>query len=544
MAAVLAAPWRFSSSDATWIASSPSSSSSSAALPQLQRLSELGQPPAAPASAPVPAKAAWIEGSKKEATHERHEGGEEKEASKLPTYSMEEVGRHRGPDSYWIAVRGHVYDISPFVLSGRHPGGDLIDQGFGRDATVMFVSTHPARANAVLAKYLIGKLQVPGSSFDYKYDSPFYAVLQQRVEAYFQEKKISKRGSPLLWLQALQTIFFFFFFMYVGYIKGSLLGCALMGWFYSQFGITIMHDGTHGAFSQNSTVCKLASLVMDLMGSSSLVWKHEHNIGHHQYTNSIDDPDATTAFPILRYHPLQPWRSYHRFQHYYVWLLYPFIVYKWYLSDIVFVTKRQYRSIPMYDPPTSYLIIFAITKAILPFWVILLPCYLHGIGYGLLCMAITFCVASYCFALQFVVTHLADDVNFPEEMENEKDWAKCQVLSSSNYATNSFLATWFSGGLNHQIEHHLFPVIAHTRLAEIAPIVKSTCAEFGLPYYEHSSFFVALRHHFEHLRRMSERPANSSMPVQIKSTSKCGMPVFSGCAVFFMGVAIITHILS
>jgi len=133
----------------------------------------------------------------------------------------------------------------------------------------------------------------------------------------------------------------------------------------------------------------------------------------------------------------------------------------------------------MYDPPTSYLIIFAITKAILPFWVrkngrrggyeltvlltvllwtqvILLPCYLHGIGYGLLCMAITFCVASYCFALQFVVTHLADDVNFPEEMENEKDWAKCQVLSSSNYATNSFLATWFSGGLNHQVRPLLF----------------------------------------------------------------------------------------
>lgn len=83
--------------------------------------------------------------------------------------------------------------------------------------------------------------------------------------------------------------------------------------------------------------------VMDLMGSSSLVWKHEHNIGHHQYTNTSQDPDATTAFPMLRYHPSQPWRSYHRYQHYYVWLLYPFIVYKWYLSDIMFVIKKQYR---------------------------------------------------------------------------------------------------------------------------------------------------------------------------------------------------------
>lgn len=137
----------------------------------------------------------------------------------------------------------------------------------------------------------------------------------------------------------------------------------MMGWFYSQFGITIMHDGTHGSFAKNPTVCKLASLVhfsslpasggkvnsflfrqvMDLIGSSSLVWKHEHNIGHHQYTNTSKDPDATTAFPLLRYHPCQPWRSYHQFQHYYVWLLYPFIVYKWYLSDIVFIVNGQYR---------------------------------------------------------------------------------------------------------------------------------------------------------------------------------------------------------
>lgn len=103
---------------------------------------------------------------------------------------------------------------------------------------------------------------------------------------------------------------------------------------------------------------------------------------------------------------------------------------------------------------------------------ILLPCYLHGTFYGLLCMAVTFCTASYAFALQFVVTHLADDVAFPEESNQDNDWAKCQVFGSSNYSTANPLATWFSGGLNFQIEHHLFPTIAHTRLPEIAPIVK------------------------------------------------------------------------
>jgi linoleoyl-CoA desaturase len=92
---------------------------------------------------------------------------------------------------------------------------------------------------------------------------------------------------------------------------------------------------------------------MDVMGSSSLVWKHEHNIGHHQYTNTTQDPDATTAYPLVRYHPSQPWHGYHRYQHLYVWLLYPFVVYKWYLSDILFVIKGQYRCV-VTTPPSLH----------------------------------------------------------------------------------------------------------------------------------------------------------------------------------------------
>jgi fatty acid desaturase len=94
----------------------------------------------------------------------------------------------------------------------------------------------------------------------------------------------------------------------------------------------------------------------------------------------------------------------------------------------------------------------------------MLPCYLHGIGYGLSCMAVTFCTASYAFALQFVVTHLADDVSFPEESNQDNDWAKCQVLGSSNYSPGSPLATWLSGGLNYQATPLLFHRPIHTNL--------------------------------------------------------------------------------
>lgn len=469
-------------------------------------------------------------------------GAEAKHSNKregAPVYTLEEVARHRGPKSYWMAVGDCVYDVSSFVLSGQHPGGDLIAQGMGRDATVLFKTSHPPRVSAILEKYYLGELQRPASGYQYNWNSKFYDVLQERVEGHFRDTKTAKQDSLLMWVQAFQTVFCFLVFLYLGYVQGNLLACVVMGWFFSQFGIVIMHDGTHGGFSKNPTISKMASMVMDVvMGASSLVWKHEHNIGHHQYTNTIEDPDATTAYPILRYHPSQPWRSYHRFQHLYVWLLYPFIVYKWYIADVMFIIKRQYRNIPMYDPPTSYLILLVFTKAFLILWVILLPCYIHGTIYGLTCMLAAFCTASYAFAMQFVVTHLADDVAFPEESGQDSDWAKCQVFGSSNYATGSFLATWFSGGLNHQIEHHLFPTIAHTRLPEIAPIVKRTCAEFGLPYYEHESFWEAVQHHYRHLLRMSFRPANAVKPIPAATAykptvAKYDVLLFSSCALFF-----------
>jgi linoleoyl-CoA desaturase len=116
--------------------------------------------------------------------------------------------------------------------------------------------------------------------------------------------------------------------------------------------------------------------------------------------------------------------------------------------------------------------VLIVTTATAHHQVIFLPIYLHGFVYGLLCMAVAFCTASYSFAMQFVITHLADDVAFPEESNLDNDWAKCQVYGSSNYSTNNPVATWLSGGLNFQVEHHLFPTIAHTRLPEIAPIVK------------------------------------------------------------------------
>jgi len=253
----------------------------------------------------------------------------------------------------------------------------------------------------------------------------------------------------------------------------------------------------------------LAGITMDLIGASSYIWKHEHNIAHHQFTNTIADPDATAGAPFIRFHPTQKWNKLHRLQHFYTWVAYTSVTIKWYFSDIIYALTGTYRHVPMYSPSLSEIIMMLLTKINIMYWILILPILKHGAFYGSVLPLVGMACISVFFALQFAPTHIADDVIFPEEYKTEKDWAKLQVMSTSNYSMGSFLATWFSAGLNYQIEHHLFPTMAHTQLPEIAPIVRETCKEFNVPYFAHANYWEALKHHYNHLKRMSVPPSEA-----------------------------------
>ncbi|KAL6067105.1 Acyl-CoA desaturase [Balamuthia mandrillaris] len=484
----------------------------------------------------------------------------------------EELARHNSPGDYWLSVGLKVYNVSSFVE--RHPGGDLILQGVGKDVTVLFETSHGRWVrDKVLPKFYIGRLvsssdqacsssmgvvvgerkQSKGegeeeeqtmrkrttttktnekndpqlsrpedattqqkkenhnnSPFVYSKTSPFYDELRDRVEAHLKQKGLSRQDAPQLYLQTFLTLAFFLYFYWETMVQGHVWSAIPCGWFFSQLGIIIMHDGNHGAFSKRAWLSKVAGCMMDVMGASSLVWKHEHNIGHHQFTNSTQDPDSTTAFPLIRYNPGQAWRPYHRLQHLYVWLLYPWVCFKWYVSDVGYVLRGHYRGMPMYNPPTWELWLLALTKVAQPCWLFLVAVYWHGFVHGLLLLCLVVCTAGYCFSLQFVVTHLAEDVIFPEQYNRENDWAKCQIMTSSNYSYGSALATWLSGGLNYQIEHHLFPTLAHVNLPHIAPIVRGMCEEQGVPYFVHPDFFAALLSHYAHVKRMGQPPSEAA----------------------------------
>jgi linoleoyl-CoA desaturase len=288
-------------------------------------------------------------------------------------------------------------------------------------------------------------------------------------------------------------------------LKGRFWLIPFWGYFSGQVGIQVMHDGNHGSYSRFPLINKIAALSIDFMGGSSMIWRSEHNLGHHVHTNHDNDPDTTSGWPIIRFNPETGHKWWHRYQHIYGWLTYAFVAPRWYFNDFALMNNLPVEQ--QVDVPRSEWHWFWFFKVLFPLWMIVFPSFYIGFGksVGYYLMMSTF--SSYCFALQFAPTHISADADFlPSKISDCKDWATLQVHASTNYSVGGFLATWFSGGLNYQIEHHLFPSIAHPYYPEISHIVQDACVEFGVPYMSHTSWLAGFWAHYDHLYRMGQDP--------------------------------------
>jgi len=247
------------------------------------------------------------------------------------------------------------------------------------------------------------------------------------------------------------------------------------------------------------------------MGGSSIVWSLQHNVGHHpnsnkqgQYYDEDYDPDARSGFPIVRITPNHPWKPHHRFQYIFVWFLYGGVAMKWFITDIKSLSRRKYVTLDMVDISKGQLIAQFITKIFCLIYLFAIPAYLHSIQTGLLVLIIVFWTNGNVFVLMFSVNHLTAPSTYPNESTVERDWAKLQVLTATNYSTDSTMWKWLSAGLNCQIEHHLFPYLCHVHLKKIAPIVRQTCKEYQVPYQSFDGYYDALSSHALLLKRLGE----------------------------------------
>lgn len=360
----------------------------------------------------------------------------------------------------------------------------------------------------------------PGSaSVKYAPHTPLRAALLKRIEEYFDRTGRSRQGGPRMWVKTSMILAW----LAVSY---ALLVFWADAWWQvvpltismalavAGVGFNIQHDGGHGAYSRRKFGNRLSSWSLDLVGASSYVWNFKHNVLHHHYTNIQGVDTDLESEPFLRLAPGQKRRWYHRFQHFYIWGLLGFFPPKWwFFDDFRDVLRGRVGSRKIPRPRGGELVVLLAGKVLMITWLIVLPVLIHGPLKVLPVYVLFFATLGITLATVFQLAHCVDDADFcevpGEDGRMDSGWAEHQLATTVNFAPRNRWLTWYLGGLNFQVEHHLFPRISHVHYPALAPITREVCREHGVPHHSHDSMWSALRAHVRWLREMG-RPAPRS----------------------------------
>lgn len=345
----------------------------------------------------------------------------------------------------------------------------------------------------------------------------FFDTLKQRIDVYFKENRIEMHGdASMKWKTvAMVSIYILpYFYILLGFAASNLLlfygAWLLMGLGMVGIGCSVMHDSNHDAYSGNKTLNRHLGKIIMLVGGYDLNWRIQHNILHHTYTN-IDGLDHDIdAGILLRFSPAQPKRGFHKYQHIYAWFLYG-------LMTLLWTTKKDFKQLIEYNQLgllkkekitlrkamtrlTIYKALYYVVTLVLPLIFSGAPWYHVILAYLLMHF-----FAGLALSCIFQLAHVMEDCEFPQptaDLKIENSWAIHQMMNTTNFAPKSRIMNWFIGGLNRQVEHHLFPYISHIHYKKLAPIVKTTAQEFGIPYYEQKTFLTALVEHGRMLKKL------------------------------------------
>ncbi len=340
----------------------------------------------------------------------------------------------------------------------------------------------------------------------------FRRTLNQRVARYFKETRLArtggwrmllKTGIILVWLFSSYVFLVFFADSFLTALAASFtlaLGAALVGF-------NIMHDGAHGSYSESPRVNRMMAWTLDMLGGSQMFWRHKHNVLHHTYTNieGLDDDLDTSG--LLRLSPAQRWRPWHRFQHVYAFPLYSLLTLNFLVhSDFRKFFTGRIGAYKLQKPTLWQTFSFFSAKLLYLGFTIGIPWLFHSLWVVLGFFLLVQLVSGFIFALVFQLAHTVEGTSFPQpdpetrSMENE--WSIHEVETTADFAEKNKLATWFFGGLNFQIEHHLFPKICHLHYPALSKIVRRTCEEFQVKYTSYSTVRSATLMHWRFLKRL------------------------------------------
>lgn len=347
-----------------------------------------------------------------------------------------------------------------------------------------------------------------------KDNSVFFTTLRTRVNQYFTDNNISRFGNREIIIKSV-TLIGLYVASYVCILTLPLaasfmiLFALIMGIAKAGIGMTVMHDALHGSYSKNKFVNKIMGNSIYLLGANANVWKIQHNLHHHTYTNIHGKDEDINTKVVIRLSKHAPRKAFHAYQHLYVWLLYGLMTLVMFGNDFFKIIRyhkageykgknnnidREYMSM------LGLKVLYIFFMLVLP--VLVTPLLWWQVLIGFLVMHFT---AGFILSVIFQMAHVVEGAEQPlpnNEGNMENAWAIHQLSTTANFARNNRLLNWFIGGLNFQIEHHLFPNICHVHYRKISEIVEKTAAEFQLPYNVKPTFGSAIASHMKTLKQL------------------------------------------
>ncbi|KAJ3831969.1 delta 5 fatty acid desaturase [Lentinula raphanica] len=431
---------------------------------------------------------------------------------------LKELKRACTQNRAWVSVGGLVYDLTEFYR--RHPGGqDFILLAAGKDVTKLFEAYHGQKQHQVLQKYQIGLLagqDVPS----FPPPDNFSLAVKRRVDDYFKSSRLDPKESTGTCQRYLLTAVGIWFLYGLQWLLPSesfwrfYLISAAHGATISQYCVTAVHDGSHGAIGHNPTFWKLLLTGHDFfVGTSSTLWTYQHVLSHHIFTNvdGFDTDIETVEVEYRRIKKTQKYFGFYRFQSIYSPFLYVLLGCSVRIKDLVFyfTGRRGPLQVNPFTPQQRVIfwggkLFFFMTRIYLPL--------LWGASVSRVLSA--FFVADFTLsiilALIFQATHVVDTAAFPQVNPKtgdiDEDWARLQVETAQDYGHDQALTTFISGSLNYQVVHHLFPYVAQEHLPAVAKIVRETAKEYGVKYEIKDSLWAAIGGHIGLLRLLGTPP--------------------------------------
>ena len=346
----------------------------------------------------------------------------------------------------------------------------------------------------------------------------FYSSLKLSVDEYFEKNHLKKTGNGSLYLKTLilissaVAIYCILLFVTMPAFAGILLS-GLFGFILACIGFNVMHDACHGSYSGNKQVNEIMGLTLNALGGNAFMWKFKHNILHHTYPNVDGIDDDIEKSPFIRLCTTQKWLPLHRFQHMYVSLVYAITSVAWvFIMDFKKYFTQKVVNTPLQKMDSKEHVIFWTSKILYLFFYIAMPVYIVGWKHWAIGFITFNVVMGFTLAIVFQLAHVVEHVQFEHVGSNdsiriEDEWAIYQVKATADFATSNKVISWFLGGLNFQVEHHLFPKISHVHYQGLNKILRQTCRQHHVAYNEFATIQKAIASHYRMMKEFGKKPS-------------------------------------